>query len=286
MELTIILFPLALLAFPVYYLVIPAIKDWYIENHTELGQKLQQIRNVGKEWKELKEHQEMLSQDPIALEHYKRKAAEREKQHKEYDKLLWEAEAKERKKLQDERLARILEEEEENRKAHRESLRQKELHYYNVSQSFDGTKLNPTQRLTRQNGAVLREHPTRSSQTMLQVAPYTIVNCTGWVEGQRIEGNSLWYAVKMGTDPVGKDYYNYVWSGTCTDQHKGGLHDFNEYEEETFTIKSMDGTSIRHVQNKTIINTFEDLTEPQVAKAITMDRISAGLITADKIYVR
>jgi hypothetical protein len=275
--------------------------QWYRENCTELGRnikrKKQQMRSVGKEWRELKEHQEMLSRDPIALEHYKRKADERLKSHKEYDKMLWEAEAPEREARHKENVEREERERQERIRLYREesdlrraqnldSLRQKELNYYNVSQTYGGNMLNPTQRLADVN-TVLREHPTTKSSSLVAIPTNTIINCTGWLHGEDIGGSDIWFAVKMGTLPNGKDYYQYVWSGACTEKHTGGLHDFNEYEEDTYTVKAADGSICQTYTNKTLIKRYalEPLTETQVAKAITYDRISATMITADKLYV-
>ncbi|QFG12195.1 Hypothetical Protein OBI_RACECAR_67 [Arthrobacter phage Racecar] len=262
MEFLIILLPLVMLSFPFYHIVLPELKTRY-SGHMEMRRNLLQIRSVGKEWRELKEHQEMLAEDPIALEHYERKRQERLKAHKEYDKLLWDAQAPEREaklkalseKIEKERLERIAIYEKETQlqiAENLDTLRQKELNYYNVSQSYGGNMLNPTQRLADVS-TVLREEPSTNSRSLVPIPSNTIINATGWVHGQRYGGTDIWFAVKMGTYPDGKDYYQYVWAGACTEQHTGGLHNFNEYEEDTYTLRSFDGTADRTYINRTLI---------------------------------
>jgi hypothetical protein len=258
----IILFVVSIIC-SLYFIVSRPLKTRYIENHTELGKKSKQIRNVGTEWRELKEHQEMLSKDPIALEFYERKRQDRLIAHKEYDKLVWEAEAPEREARLQERIAqeekerkeRIALYEKETQLRYQENLdtlRQKELNYYNISQSYGGNMLNPTQRLADVS-TVLREEPSTNSRSLAPIPSNTIINATGWVHGQNYGGTDIWFAVKMGTYPDGRDYYQYVWSGACTEKHTGGLHDFNEYEEDSYTIRSFDGSLDQTYTNKTLI---------------------------------
>lgn len=296
--------------------IFPPLKRWYIENHTEMGQKALKVRNVGTEWRELREHQEMLAEDPIALDHYERKRQDRYKAIKEYEKLLWEAEAPEREARLQERIAqeekerkeRIALYEKETQLRYQEnldSLRQKELNYYNISQSYGGNMLNPTQRLADVS-TVLREEPTTNSRSLVPIPSNTIINATGWVHGQRYGGTDIWFAVKMGTYPDGRDYYQYVWAGACTEKHTGGLHDFNQYEEESYTLRSFDGSSDRTYTNKTLIKKdypspvsekgaeiFKDISNAKfhiddkyyIDAGPKVETLNANIITADTLYV-
>jgi hypothetical protein len=297
MELTILILPLASLAVIAYYMI-PSVIGWYRLNHTEFGHRRQAIQAVGEKWKTIKEKQISENDDPLFKAHFERKAEERMKQHKEYNAELYKLEEPERKAAQEAAdKIRALEREQEARNR-RAELAAKEQAYYQLNAGNVPTPLemNPTQRFT-DTPVFLREDPSIHSRAMQAIPANTIVNCAGFINGVSVYNNDLWYVVKMGTKPSGQDYYYYLWSGSCTLKSEGALADFNEYEEDTYTLRSADGSICQSYTNRTRINkayaTINETSEQALNALIDLNTprttntntLNAQLITAERIYV-
>lgn len=100
------------------------------------------------------------------------------------------------------------------------------MKYLGWGEQMDGTvvvklaSLEAHQRMVGPVPAIRRAEPTRQSAAVPeQLAKNSIGNFDGWILGENIEGNAIWYR--------GKPSGNWFWSGSFTSQSTDGLADLN-----------------------------------------------------------
>lgn len=82
-----------------------------------------------------------------------------------------------------------------------------------------GAVVTTTQRVAGSGGSKRREKPTSKSKDLgSPLKPGTVGNFKGWVNGENVGGNNLWYVGTSGA---------YFWSGGFTSVTKSGLKDLN-----------------------------------------------------------
>lgn len=69
-------------------------------------------------------------------------------------------------------------------------------------------------------GAALRQNPTSYSRELAILKEFVIVKVDGWVYGESIDGNDIWFRID---DANGVFATSYIWSGCMTDKTTSGI---------------------------------------------------------------
>lgn len=105
--------------------------------------------------------------------------------------------------------------------------------------STAGEALQANQRLTGPNGANGRNDPSTNGPITQTLGPGIVANMDGWINGQVVNGNGVWYHGAVSGD--------WFWSGGFTSQSKIGLTDMNKLAlgpKQRLTVSASNGRAL------------------------------------------